>query len=337
MKRIAYWALPLLLIGALAAPTFAQDVKWTDNKEYDDWTAVYNEKDLPKKAAGAEKFFVDHKNADPIALTQMYQMMLLSYANTGNWAKTLETVERMDQLATKLDAPTKMTYLQVGMLSATNLKNNAKTTEIAEKILAVDSANLNALVTLSSVFSQTLPTANGPAKDAQLVKTLEITRRGLAVTRPKDATDAQWNPIQLQLHQTACLLLLNQGKYTESIAECQAALKVNSKDSYSWYLIGLSKKAELVDRVKKYNEALTKYNDNRSAGQIVVEDLRSIMDGAEKVASDKKDETLDAFARSAAANGPASPQAREELQKLFTGTPDELNRLIEEKKSQLGN
>jgi hypothetical protein len=46
---------------------------------------------------------------------------------------------------------------------------------------------------------------------------------------------------------------------------------------------------------------------------------------------------LDAFARSVAAGGPAGQQAREELQKIFTGTPEELNRLIEEKKSQLGN
>ncbi len=59
--------------------------------------------------------------------------------------------------------------------------------------------------------------------------------------------------------------------------------------------------------------------------------------GAEQYASAKRDETLDAFARSVAAGGPAGQQAREELQKIFTGTPEELNRLIEEKKSQLGN
>lgn len=339
MKRIAYWALPLLLVSALAAPSFAQqtDPKWKDNKEYDDWMLIFNEKDLPKKAANAEKFFTDHKDADPLALTQAYQMMILSYAQGGNWAKTIDTVERMELLAPKLDPATKLQYMGAGMVAAANLKNTAKTKEYAEKILAGSPNDINALITLSGLLSQTLPTANGPAKDAQLVKTLEITNRGLAQPKPKEVTDAQWNPIQLQLHQTACLMLLNQTKYTESMAECQAALKINSKDSYSWYLIGLSKKAELVDRVKKYTEALNRYNAGRDQGQIIVEDLRSIMDGAEKVASDKKDETLDAFARSVAAGGPVAPQAREELQKLFTGTPDELNRLIEEKKSQLGN
>ena len=93
MKRIAFWALPLLLIGALTTQGFAQDAKWKGT-EYEDYMGVYNEKDNAKKAAGAEKYFVDHKDADPIALTQIYTMRLLSYANGGNWAKTLETVER---------------------------------------------------------------------------------------------------------------------------------------------------------------------------------------------------------------------------------------------------
>ena len=71
MKRIAFWALPLLLIGALTTQGFAQDVKWKGT-EYEDYMGVYNEKDNAKKAAGAEKYFVDHKDADPIALTQIY-------------------------------------------------------------------------------------------------------------------------------------------------------------------------------------------------------------------------------------------------------------------------
>jgi hypothetical protein len=124
--------------------------------------------------------------------------------------------------------------------------------------------------------------------------------------------------------------VLRTGENTESIAECQSALKINSKDSYSWYLIGLSHKTALIDLSKRYNDAVDKYNANRTADQITVDDLRAIMQGAEKIASDKRDETLDAFARSVAAG--LRQQAREELQKIFTGTPDELNRLIEEKK-----
>jgi hypothetical protein len=334
MKKIVFWALPLLLIGALTTQGFAQDVKWKGT-EYEDYMLVYNEKDNAKKAAGAEKYFVDHKDADPIALTQIYSMMLLSYANGGNWAKTLETVERPN-LAPNLTPAEKQRYTQIGLLAATNLKNNAKTIEYSEKVLKDDPKNLNALVTLSGVLSATMPTAAGPAQTTQIARTLDITKQALAVPKPADVQDAQWNQIQVQLRETSALMLLNQMKYPDSIAEAQAALKINSKDSYAWYLIGLNHKASLADLIKKYRALLDKYNENRTtADQIALDEMKTAYQVAEKIASDKTDETLDAFARSVAAGGPSATPAREELQKLFTGTPDELNRLIEEKKKTL--
>ena len=338
MKRIVFWALPLLLIGALTTQGFAQeckpDPKWK-GMEYEDYMGVYNEKDNAKKASGAEKYFVDHKDADPIALTQIYTMMLLSYANGGNWAKTLDTVERAN-LAVCLTDAEKKRNTQIGLLAATNLKNNAKTIEYAEKVLKDEPKNINALVTLSGVLSATMPTTAGPAQTAHITRTLDITKQALAVPKPADVQDAQWNQIQVQLRETSALMLLNQMKYPDSIAEAQAALKINSKDSYAWYLIGLNHKASLADLIKKYRALLDKYNENRTtADQIALDEMKTAYQVAEKIASDKTDETLDAFARSVAAGGPSATPAREELQKLFTGTPDELNRLIEEKKKTL--
>jgi tetratricopeptide (TPR) repeat protein len=349
MKRIANWALPLLLIGALTAPALAQaqapsalqqEPKWKDNKEYTDYMVVYDEKDHAKKAANAEKFFVDHKDVDPIALTHVFKMMYLGYANAGNWVKVLESYDRMGTLGPKLTDAEKQQYTQIALVAAANSKNNPRTIELAEKILKDDPNNFNALITLSGVLSGTLPTSN-PQKDAQITKTLEITKRALAQPRPQGVADAQWNPIQVQLRETSCLMLLNQIKYQESIAECQAAIKLNPKDSYAWYWIGLSHRAALIDLSKKYNEAVDKYNANRTADQLVLDELRAAMQGAEKVASDKRDETADAFARAAAIGGDAGKQALTELQKIFEGTPQgtpqAINDLIEQKKSQLGN
>jgi len=349
MKRIANWALPLLLIGALTTPALAQaqqaqpaqaEPKWKDNKEYTDYMVVYNEKDPAKKATVAETFFADHKDADPIALTHVFKMMYLGYANAGNWAKVLESYDRMGTLGPKLTDAEKQQYTQIALVAAANSKNNPRTIEIAEKVLKDDPNNFNALITLSGVLSSTLPTAN-PQKDAQITRTLEITKKALAQPRPQGVTDAQWNPIQVQLRETTCLMLLNQTKYQESITECQAAIKLNPKDGYAWYWIGLSHRAALIDLSKKYNEAVDKYNANRTADQLVLDGLRAEMQGAEKVASDKRDETADAFARAAAIGGDAGKQAMTELQKIFDGTPDgtpeNINRLIEQKKSQLGN
>lgn len=330
MKRIAYWTLPVLLIGALTIQGFAQDIKWGP-MEYEDYIAIYNEKDPAKKATLAEKYFVDHKAADPIALTQIYDMMLLAYANGGNWAKTLETIERAN-LAPKLTDDQKKRNTQIGLLAASNLKNNAKIVEYAEKVLTDDPKNLTALVTLSGVLSGTMPTT-GPSKDPHLVKTLDITKRALAQPKPAQGyTDAQWNQIQQQLHDTAALMLLNQQKYSESISEAQAAIKVNPKDAYAHYWIGLSHRAAFVELNKTYNAAVQKYNDNRTAPPLEVDELRANMQGAEKVASDKLNEALDAFASAAAIGGDAGTQALAEMKKLFTGTPEELQKLIDAKK-----
>jgi hypothetical protein len=336
MNRIVNWALPLLMIVAVAANGFAQqDIKWKDNKEYEDYTAVYNEKDLAKKATLAEKFFVDHKDAVPPALSNMYQMLYLSYANGSNWAKVIETYEKMGTMAPTLPDADKTRFLQIALLAASNLKNNPKTIEYANKILATNPNDLNALITLSNVLAQTLPTQD-PAKSKQIAETLEITKRAIAQPKP-GIPDAQWNPIKQQLHETACLMLLNQTKYTDSIAECQNALKVNSKDGYAWYLIGMSHKGELRPLIEKYQAALKNYNDNRDKDPITVEDLRAVFQGAEKIAEDKKNEAVDSFARSVAVGGSAAAEAQKELKLLFMGTPEELNKLIDEKKAQTGN
>jgi tetratricopeptide (TPR) repeat protein len=336
MKRIAYWALPLLLIGAIAAPGFAQAPQAPNWKgtEYQDYMAVFNQKDEAVKAAAAEKYLVDHKDADATILTQIYQFMLMGYAKSSNWPKTLESVERMD-VATKLSEAEKKQYVQIGLLAAANGKNNPKTVEYAEKVLKDDPKNFNALITLSGVLSQTLP--NGPTKDAHIARTLDVTKQALAQPKPEGVTQAQWDPIQLQLRETACLMLLNQKKYEESITECQAALKINKKDAYAWYWIGLSHRAALMDLAKKYNDAVDTYNAGRDKGPLVVDELKAAMQGAEKVASDKRDETVDAFATAAAIGGDAGKQALQELQNgIFTGPADELTRIIEEKKKQLG-
>jgi hypothetical protein len=346
MKRIAYWALPLLLISALTTPGLAQaqqaqtqqqaqqNIPWKGT-EYPEYMTVFQEKDEAKKAALAEKYLTDHKDAHAIVLTQIYQMMLMGYARSSNWAKTLESVERM-QVAPNLTDPEKKQYVQIGLLAAANSKNNPKTVEYAEKVLKDDPKNFNALITLSGVLSQTLPAAN-PAKDTHIARTLEVTKQALAQPKPAEVTQTQWDPIQLQLRETACLMLLNQKKYEESIAECQKALEINKKDAYAWYWIGLSHRAALIPLAKKYNDSVDAYNAGRDKGPLVVDELKAAMQGAEKVASDKRDETVDALVSAVALGGDAGKQAMTELGGIFTGTPDELNRLVEEKKKQLGD
>jgi tetratricopeptide (TPR) repeat protein len=158
-----------------------------------------------------------------------------------------------------------------------------------------------------------------------------------SIESPKGTTTKQSE--ELQLHETTCLMLLNQQKYTESIAECQEALKLNPKDGFAWYWIGLSHRAALLDLAKKYNIAVNNYNSNRSGPIPPRDNLRAAMQEAQKLAEDKRNETVDAFTRAAAIGGGAGQPAREELQKIFEGTPqgtpEQIQLLIDQKKSQL--
>jgi tetratricopeptide (TPR) repeat protein len=331
MKKIVHRGFCLLVLGACLRTALGQAIK--DPKEYDAYMVVFNEKtDFAKKADLAEKFLASYAKSD--ARPQAYLMMITSYYQAGKFDKALEAADRLDEFTSRLDESQKMQVVLIGMTAAGQVKNNVKTVNYARKVLNSDPNNVNALITLSAVLSQTLPQQE-QAKQAQIVETLEITLRALAQPKPDGVADAQWDSAKGSLHQTACLMLLNQQKYDASIEECRVSLQSGNKDGYPWYLIGLSHKVRLLDLVKRYNEAVNNYNDRRTTvDQITLDDLIAIKDGAEKLASDKKDETLDAFARAVAAGGPAAAEARKELQQLFTGTPEELNRMIEERKSQ---
>ena len=72
--KSAYWILLLLAVSTLTAFSQAQQPPLGQ-----------------KKVEFAEKFLIEHKDADPVVLTQVYKLLFLSYANERNWTKVLET------------------------------------------------------------------------------------------------------------------------------------------------------------------------------------------------------------------------------------------------------
>jgi tetratricopeptide (TPR) repeat protein len=324
--------LALALALALVRPASAQ--VWKGTEDYNGYMAVYSEKDPVKKAAAGEKFLNDFKDADPIARTNAYQMIVLAYATAGNWAKTLEWIDRMPQLGAGLPQAEKDRFLQIALQAAGQINNAPKVKEYAQKVLAVDANNVSALVTMSGILANSLP-ADESARNSQIQSTIDITSRALKQPKPAGATDPQWNPVVVQLHQTNCLMLLNQKKYPESIAACEEALKVDKKSGLAYYLIGLAMKPSLADLVRKYTDANANYNANRTADQITVDDLKAVMDGAEKVASARKDEIVDIFGKAVASGGNAVAQATEELKRLDVAG-DTLTTLVAAKKTELG-
>jgi tetratricopeptide (TPR) repeat protein len=331
MKRTAYLGLFLLLLTA-SAPAFGQDLK--DPTEYAAYMKVYEEKDPAKKATAGEKFLVDYPNT--VARTHTYMHIILSYARIPNWPKALEMADKQAQLAPTLSAAEKALVVQIGMAAADATKNTAKLKEYAGKVLENDPKHAGALVTLSGLLSNSIPTEEA-AKTKHFEETLSVTKRALAAAKPAEASAEVWNSIRGQLYDTSAMVLLNQKKYAEAIAEADEALKINKKDGYAYYLKGLAMKPAVAEAIAKYTAAVDKLNlpENRTADQLVRDDLKATADGMQTAAQAKTNELIDVFAKSVATGWANAASARNEL-KIFTGTPQELEKLIADKKAELG-
>jgi hypothetical protein len=330
MRRTTSLALAsLLVLGALATPGKAQQIN--DRIEYDAYIAVLNEKELTRKSALAEKFLVDYK--ETAAKNETYWMLILSYAQIPNWPKAMDLAEKLPGLAPGFDAAQKNQVLMIGMSAAMELKNNPKIIEWSERVLAVNPNQIDALRNLSSLWSASFPTDEA-ARQAQMAKVLEISRRALAQPKPAGVAVAAWSPIQVQLHRTSCLMLLNQKKNAEAIAECQEALKIDKRDGDSYYLIGLATIPDLNDKLKKYTAAVEKLNQNRASDQLTRDDLKAEMDGAFAAAAKKKDEIVLTFAKAVVAGGGYATQARAKLQEYATAA-GELDKTLADARADL--
>jgi tetratricopeptide (TPR) repeat protein len=339
MTRTAYWGWTLLLIGILATPGMAQN--WKSTQEYDAYMVAYNAKEPAAKAAAAEKFLTDFKGSE--ATTLAYNMMLISYFNAGRagaagaWQKAFDSAEKVTQYVPKPDAEMTNTVNNVGFYAAQALKNNPKTIEYSEKLLAANPNNIEPLIAMSSILSSSFP-PDAAARDAQMNKALDITKRALAQPKPAQAPDAAWKDIQVQLHLTTCALLYNKKQYPEAIGACNEVLKLDKKNAASYYYIGLSHEYQVPPLDKRYQDAVVEYNANRTADPIIVAELKAKVDSTLKVVDDKLTEAIDALAKSVAIGG--VPAARTELDKLYKGKNSNslqgLDELIQQKKTELG-
>ena len=146
MKRNA-WLLSFLVMTALAAlagcanrqkvatrsvqaqsvtaeSAQSRNIRWTNSTEYEDYMVIFNEKDSVKQAAGSERYLTNHKDTNPQILTAVYSMMFRAYANTSNWAKVIETYDRIG-LATRLTDSEKKQFAQIAEYARIELQRTS--------------------------------------------------------------------------------------------------------------------------------------------------------------------------------------------------------------------
>lgn len=123
-------------------------------------------------------------------------MELESYARLGNLDKFVETGERFIRDFPQADNNTKKFVLQ-RMMTAYQQKNDfAKTVEYGDQLLAIAPTDLPALLVVSSMLAQLLPTTEEDKKAAQRDKALEYCNRAKAeielLQRPAAIPDVRW-------------------------------------------------------------------------------------------------------------------------------------------------
>lgn len=123
-------------------------------------------------------------------------LQLESYARLGDLDRFVETGERFIRDFPQADNNTKKFVLQRMMVAYQQKNDSAKTAEYGEKLLAIDAYNIPALLTVSSILAQELPTTEEDKRAAQRDKTLDYCDRAKAeielLQKPAAIPDVLW-------------------------------------------------------------------------------------------------------------------------------------------------
>jgi tetratricopeptide (TPR) repeat protein len=349
MKKTGYLGLSLLLISALALPGLTQQAPaYKSTAEGNAYLTLYNEQNPQKKAELGEKFLTDFKDSD--FRPQAFQMVIRSYANAQNWAKVMETADKLSTLVPNADNNTKLFAYENAMLAGQQSNQFPKIIEYGDKVLATDPNNLNAQITISSMLPERLPTDEA-GKKAALDQAFDLASKAQAqlpkifAQKPAQFTDAQWNQersnLDGQLNATLGLVHLNRLEYDKSTERYEAALKSNPKDGVSQYRLGISYQSLASAASKDLLEAYNAENAAKAAraDQIQQDELVARRQALEEDVRVKRDKAIDALAKAVAIGGVVAQPAREQLERMWKAKNNDsvegLEQFINEKKAQL--
>jgi tetratricopeptide (TPR) repeat protein len=347
MKRTAYLGILLFLPVVLVASALqgfgqAKQPQFKTRPEYDAAMLVYNEKDPAKRAAAGEKFIADFKESEYIP--NAYIFTIGGYNNSKNWAKAMETADRAVTLP-NADNTLKEYAFEQAMVAAQNANNVDKVISYGDKLLGVNPTNLNAMITVSAMIPQKLP-SDEAGKKAALDKAEDLAKKGLTGIQPLlTKADAQTKPqfvqIEGNLHATLGLVAYNRQDYNKSLQEYEQAIQRTPKDDLAHFYTAADYQALGAQASKDYTVALKAENDAKSARaeQPVIDELAAKRGGLEEDIRKYVDKAIDHYAIAVAIGGPVASQAKDVLTKLWIQKNENTNGLdefIASKKKQLG-
>jgi tetratricopeptide (TPR) repeat protein len=339
----------MVLVLALTCPAFSQGQFKTD-QESTAYYAFFNEPNAAKKAELAETFLAGFKDSE--LRSDAFLTLGAAYQNAQNWAKVLDVAARFDQEFPTAEARRKATTYDRAMTAAQMAGNFEKIIEYGDKLLSVDSNNLNAQITLSSMIPEQLPQAE-PARIAALNKAFDLGNKAhnqveamFKGPKAEGFTDAQWAQqktiLDAQVHATLGIIHLMKSEYDDSVFMYEYVVELTPKDGVSQYRLGLGYSGQASEASKRLAEAIAAENTAkaRRADQIEIDELVAVSRGIQDDAVQKRDKAIDSLARAVAIGGVIAQQARSELERLYKIKNNDslsgLDALITAKKAELG-
>jgi len=352
MKKTAFVA-SLCLMMAFAVSGFsqaaappAQGPQFKNRAEYDGYNAAYTEKDPAKKAESAAKFLNDFKTSDISFRTNAYLMMVKGYLDAKNNPKAMETAAAIDTALPDAPKDKKATVYSYGMAAAQAANDAQKIEEFGEKVLAMAPNDANTLITLASIIPERLPTDEA-GKKAALEKAESYANRAMSEVgkifngpKPANLSDADWNAqkttVTAGLHADLGLVALNRQEYDKAVSEYEQVIKLTSKDPVAQFRVGLAYSGQAAALTKTYLASVDEQNNaiKANADKTQIDELKTKSDALEQSLRAKRTQATDALATAVALGGPVQQPAMDQLKKLWTGTPEEMNQLIASKKPQ---
>jgi tetratricopeptide (TPR) repeat protein len=344
MRKTAYVALVLILVFAISG--FSQQPQWKTKAAYDAYNAAFTEKDPAKKAELAAKFLTDFKAEDISFQVNAYLMMTKGYLDAKNYPKAMEVAGKVDEALPNVPAAQKTTIFSYGMMAAQASNDVGKTVEFGEKTLAIAPDDANTLIILAGLIPERLP-ADDAGKKAALDKAEGYTNKAMTLVgkifdgpKPANMPDADWNAQKTSviagLHSDLGLIALNRADYEKSVAEYAQVIKMTPKDPLAQFRLGLAYSGQAAAITKTYVASVNDQNEaiKANADKAQIDDLKAKSDKLEQELRAKRTQATDALATAVAIGGPVSQPATDQLKKLWTGTPEEMNALIASKKPQ---
>jgi hypothetical protein len=226
--------------------------------EFNAYTAAYNEKDPAKKAELAEKFIGDFKDSE--LLSGAYSMVISGSMNSKNWAKAMESADKVSVLPGVDDKTKKFAY-ENALMAANNDNNIDKVLSYGDKVLAMDPNNLNTLVTVSTAIPIKYPTNKDQLKIAADMATKALAGLQPVLAQASGEQKKAIATIDGTLHDVLGVVAYNNQDYMKSMEYYQTAIKDNMKDDNAHFYLAYNYLALMAQASKAYQAAFKAETD----------------------------------------------------------------------------